>query len=186
MLRFEPVTPERWSDLEELFGERGACAGCWCMYWRKPHAAWVRDKGRPNRASLRALIKKGPPPGILAYDGDRAVGWCAVAPRTEYVALSRSRVLKPLDDTPVWSVSCFFIDRRYRRQGVSLHLLQAAIEFVKTRGGRVLEGYPVSPKKGAMADAFAWNGTLSAFLKAGFREMPRWSESRPIVRYVIG
>jgi len=184
-LRFEPVTPDRWSDVETLFGENGACGGCWCMAWRKPHAEWRRDKGKGNRAGLRALVKKGPPPGILAYDGSTPIGWCAVAPRQEYAVLAKSRVLRPLDDAPVWSVSCFFIARPYRRQGVSVQLLQAAVGFVKQCGGSVVEGYPVLPKKGAMPDTFAWTGTLSAFLKAGFQEMPRWSESRPIVRYSI-
>jgi GNAT superfamily N-acetyltransferase len=183
-LHFEPATPERWADLEELFGERGACGGCWCMSWRKSRADFDRDKGRANRASLRTLVKNGPPPGILAYDGPKAVGWCAVAPRTEYVRLAKSRVLRPIDDTPVWSVSCFFLARPYRRTGVSIALLKAAVEFAGRQGGAVVEGYPDVPK-GDMPDAFLWRGTLAAFLKAGFEEMPRWSESRPIVRYAI-
>ncbi|MBZ5581322.1 MAG: GNAT family N-acetyltransferase [Acidobacteriia bacterium] len=181
-LRFGALTPERWPDLETLFGKNGACAGCWCMYWRKTHAEWRGDKGESNRASLRALVREGPPPGILAYDGDRPVGWCAVAPREEYVALAKSRTLAPVDATPVWSVSCFFIARPYRRQGVSVQLLNAAVEFVRSQGGSVVEGYPVLPKKGAMADAFAWTGLFSAFLKAGFREARPASEGRPIVR----
>ncbi len=155
------------------------------MYWRKPHAEWRRDKGEPNRAALRGLVKKGPPPGILAYDGGKPVGWCAVAPRTEYVALVKSRTLAPLDETPVWSVSCFFIARAYRRQGLSVQLLNAAAEFVGTQGGRVMEGYPMLPKKGAISDAFAWTGLLSAFLKAGFQEMRPRSEGRPIVRRTL-
>jgi GNAT superfamily N-acetyltransferase len=183
--RCEPVAPERWSDLERLFGERGACGGCWCMAWRKLKADFDRGKGRTNRASLRALVKKGPPPGVLAYRGDQPIGWCAVAPRREYIRLERSRVLRPIDDAPVWSVSCLFVARGYRRQGVSVALLKAAVEFVKQQGGSVLEGYPVAPGSAALPDAFAWTGTLAAFLKAGFHEMPRWSRSRPIVRYSI-
>jgi GNAT superfamily N-acetyltransferase len=91
--------------------------------------------------------------------------------------------LRPVDDALVWSVSCFFVAKPYRRQGISVQLLGAAVEFVKSRGGAILEGYPVSPKQVLLPDAFAWTGTLAAFLKAGFREMPRWSQSRPIVRY---
>jgi GNAT superfamily N-acetyltransferase len=156
------------------------------MSWRKPRAAWVRDKGDANRAGLCALVKKGPPPGLLAYEGGVPAGWCAVAPRSEYVRLANSRVLRPLDDAPVWSVSCFFIAKPYRRRGVSVELLKAVIDFVRNQGGKVVEGYPVAPKKGALPDTFAWTGTLSAFLKAGFREMPRWSEARPLVRFVMG
>lgn len=185
-LHFEPVTAECWKDLEELFGERGACGGCWCMAWRKPRAQFQRDKGKGNRASLRALVKKGPPPGVLAYHDGRPVGWCAVAPRREYTVLETSRVLRPVDDAPVWSVSCFFVARPYRRQGVSVALLKAAIDIVKRRGGTIVEGYPVLPKTVKVADTFAWTGVLDAFLTAGFQEMPRWSENRPIVRYFIG
>ena len=155
------------------------------MSWRKPKAEFERGKEGANRASLRGVLKKGPPPGILAYaDGD-PIGWCAVAPREVYVRLAGSRVLRPLDDKPVWSVSCLFVAKPWRRRGVSVELLKAAVDFVKRQGGTIVEGYPVAPKQGALPDAFAWTGALAAFLKAGFREMPRWSESRPIVRCVI-
>ena len=184
-ITFTPATFDRWPDVQRLFGERGACGGCWCMAWRKTKAEFDRGKEKANRASLRALLKKGPPPGILAYDGGEPIGWCAVAPREVYVRLEGSRVLRPLDDKPVWSVSCFFVAKPYRRRGVSVELLKAAVDFVKQRGGTIVEGYPVAPKKGALPDVFAWTGTLAAFLKAGFQEMPRWSESRPIVRCII-
>ncbi len=95
---FEPVTAERWSDIVELFGDRGACGGCWCMFWRKTRAEFERDKGSKNRAGLRALVKKSPPPGILTYHEGKAVGWCAVAPRQNYIGLANSRVLRPVDD----------------------------------------------------------------------------------------
>jgi len=183
--RFEPVTAAHWNDLEALFGERGACGGCWRMSWRKPKDRFERDKGAANRASLQALVKQGPPPGILAYAGGRPVGWCAVAPRREYVRLAASRVLRPLDDAPVWSVSCFFIARQFRRKGLSVALLDAAVEFVRQQGGRIVEGYPTLAKTAAASPTFAWTGVLEAFLKAGFQERPRWSESRPIVRHFV-
>jgi hypothetical protein len=116
VFRFEPVTEKHWKDLTTLFGERGACGGCWCMSWRKSKDQFQRDKGAANRASLKALVKHGPLPGILAYAGEQPAGWCAVAPRSEYVTLAKSRVLRPVDDAPVWSVSCFFIAKPYRRK----------------------------------------------------------------------
>jgi GNAT superfamily N-acetyltransferase len=152
------------------------------MSWRKPSADFVRDKGDANRASLKALVDAGAEPGILAYDGDDPIGWCAVAPREAYVFLERSRVLRRLDDAPVWSVSCLFVAKTHRNQGVSVGLLCAATEFVRARGGTVVEGYPTEPKDHLPAP-FIWTGLLSAFLKAGFHEMPRWSGNRPIVRY---
>jgi GNAT superfamily N-acetyltransferase len=184
-LRFEPVTEKQWQDLVTLFGDRGACGGCWCMSWRKPKPQWEHDKGAANRASLEALVANGPPPGILAYSGDQPIGWCAVAPRHQYIALASSRVLRPVDDAPVWSISCFFIAKPYRRQGISVRLLKATVAFVKKQGGRIVEGYPVLPKAAEVSPTFAWTGVLDAFLKAGFREMPRWSQNRPIVRYML-
>src|SRR5258707_9865563 len=108
-LVFHPVTAERWPDLERLFGERGACGGCWCMTWRLPRAEWERGKKTGNRLALKTIVDEDRQPGVLAYAGAEPIGWCAIAPRAEYVALERSRVLAPLDDKPVWSISCLFV-----------------------------------------------------------------------------
>lgn len=185
-LAFEPLTPERWPDVVRLFGPRGACAGCWCMVWRRRRAEWERGKGSGNRAAFQRVVRKGPPPGILAYDDGQPVGWCAVAPREAYVQLARSRVLKPIDAEPVWSVSCIFVMRAYRRRGVSIALLRAAGEFAASRGARIVEGYPVEPYSGKMPDAFAWTGTVAAFRAAGYEEAARGSAKRPIMRRRVG
>lgn len=183
--RFEPVTADRWKDLESLFGSRGACGGCWCMSWRLPHAEFKKGTGEGNRAALRKIVRNGPPPGLLAYDDEKEgkpVAWCAVAPRSVYVRLLKSRVLQPVDDRPVWSVSCFFVARGYRGQGLSVALLKAAAAFVRGQGGKILEGYPNDTHGKEIPGAFVWTGLLPAFLKAGFREVARRSNSRPIVR----
>lgn len=168
-----------------LFGPRGACGGCWCMLWRLSRSVYEEGKGAGNKKAMRALVKAGKEPGLLAYLDNEAVGWCAVAPRNDYPALARSRVLKPIDDEPVWSVSCLLVRKDCRHQGVSVHLLRAAIPFVRERGGRIVEGYPVEPRKEEMPAVFAWTGIASAFLKAGFRECARRSATRPIMRYEI-
>ena len=183
--RIEPVTSKLWPDLELLLGERGGCGGCWCMTWRLPAARFERDKGARNRAALHRLVETGPPPGILAYDGDTPIGWCAVAPREEYVRLARSRVLKPIDDTPVWSISCLFVARPFRQRGVSVALLRAAATFAGEHGARVVEGYPVVPYVKKMPDAFAWTGTAAAFVAAGYDEVARGSPNRPIMRRAV-
>jgi GNAT superfamily N-acetyltransferase len=134
---------------------------------------------------MRRLVASGEVPGILVYDQSAPVGWCAVAPREKYPALERSRVLKRIDDEPVWSVSCLFVDRKHRNKGVSVRLLRAAVEHVKERGGRIVEGYPVEPKSDRMPDTFAWTGLASAFERAGFAECARRSPTRPIMRFEI-
>jgi len=182
---FYPVTKERWKDFEILFGEKGACAGCWCMYWRIRQSVWEKQKGDGNKKAIKKIIFSDEVPGILAYLNDEPVGWCSVAPREEFIKLGNSRILKPVDDNLVWSVVCFFIHRNYRRKGLSVALLNAVKKFVKSNGGKIIEGYPVEPKKDKMPDAFAWTGLSEAFKKAGFKEVLRRSETRPIMRYYL-
>jgi len=185
-LTFAPLTPERWPDLERLFGPRGACGGCWCMTWRLRRAEFNRGKGDGNRAAFRAVVNGPTPPGVLAFAGDEPVGWCAVAPRAAYPSLTRSRVLAPVDDEAVWSITCLFVARPYRKMGVSVRLLRAAVQFARAQGARVVEGYPVEPYSASMPAVFAWTGLLSAFEKAGFTEVLRRSKTRPIMRLECG
>ena len=152
------------------------------MAWRLPRARYESGKGAGNRAAFRRRVLAGPPPGVLAYVNGEPVGWCAVAPRSEYDYLGRSRVLRPLDDREVWSVSCLFVASPYRGRGVSVKLLRAAVEMAGKAGAEIVEGYPVIPYAARMPAAFAWTGTLAAFRKAGFREVARGSPKRPIMR----
>ncbi|MDR3574596.1 MAG: GNAT family N-acetyltransferase [Anaerolineaceae bacterium] len=184
-LEIHPLTAERWADLESLFGPRGACAGCWCMYWRLGHAEFSSMSGEGNRFALRQIVETGEVPGLLAYAGGKAVGWVAVEPRAEFPRLGRSRILKPVDEQPVWSIVCFFVAKTSRKQGLSVHLLTEAVRFAAEQGAKIVEGYPVDPRDGDYPDAFAYIGTVSAFRQAGFKEVLRRSEKRPIMRYLI-
>ena len=184
-MAIRPVTDDRWPDLVRLFGPRGACAGCWCMYWKRSRRDYEAGKGAGNRRALHRIVKAGEMPGLLAYDGDEPIAWCALARRDTYPRLADSRILSPVDDQPVWSVTCLFVRRDYRRAGVTPALLRAAVEHVRRRGGRVVEGYPIDPGGGRIAAAFAWTGLASAFRRAGFREVARRSATRPIMRASI-
>lgn len=182
-LDIHPLTAERWKDLERLFGPRGACGGCWCMEFRLARSDFEEGKGEGNRRALKARVETGTvPPGLLAYHGHEPVGWCAVAPRDEFPKLDRSRIHARIDDRPVWSVACFFVHKRYRRLGVTKALINAAIGFARKHGADLLEGYPVDPKTPDVPPVFAWNGLVSAFLGAGFAEVARRSETRPVMR----
>jgi GNAT superfamily N-acetyltransferase len=181
-IRIEPAAASRWRDLVRLFGARGACGGCWCMWYRLPRAEYEREKGAGNRSALRRLLGTGEPAGVIAYAGDEPIGWCAVAPRSAFTRLERARVLRPLDDQPVWSIVCVFVARAHRRRGVSVALLRGAAAYAKSLGARIAEGYPVEPRSGTMPAVFAHPGTPSAFLAAGFREVARGSPTRPIMR----
>ncbi|HUK14064.1 MAG TPA: GNAT family N-acetyltransferase [Thermoanaerobaculaceae bacterium] len=184
-LEFHPLTPDRWADLEALFGPRGACGGCWCMSWLLPRREFDLGKGAGNRAAFRSIVAAGDEPGILAYAGGAPVGWCAVAPRERYVRLERARTLARVDDAPVWSIVCFFIAKGFRRSGMSVALIAAAAAHARERGATMLEAYPVEPYADRMPAAFAWTGTASAFRKAGFVEAARRSRTRPIMRLAL-
>jgi GNAT superfamily N-acetyltransferase len=179
---FRPLTPERWPDLVRLFGERGACGGCWCMWWRRLRPDFERGKGYGNRRAFERVVASGEPPGLLAYAGTEPVGWVALAPRDAYPRLARSRTLKPVDEARVWSITCLFVLRVARRQGLSVRLLQAAIEHAALRGATIVEGYPVDAANGRLPDAFVWTGLAGAFRDAGFEEVARRSPTRPIMR----
>ncbi|MFH2056016.1 MAG: GNAT family N-acetyltransferase [bacterium] len=182
---FKPATAKLWSDLVQLFGERGACGGCWCMSWRLSSKEFDANKGAGNRRALKRIVDSGEVPGIIAYCDSEPVGWCSVAPRERFPRLARARTLKPIDDKPVWSVVCLFVLKGYRNQGVSVRLLKAAAEYVRLRGGKIVEGYPYDPKEGRWADPFVYTGLVSAFKRAGFKEVARPSTTRAIMRRVF-
>jgi GNAT superfamily N-acetyltransferase len=182
---FHPLTLDRWDDFEKLFGPKGACAGCWCMWWRQSAARFEARKGEGNRRAMKKIVSTGTVPGILAYVGGEVAGWCSVAPRTDFPRLEGSRILKPVDDAEVWSIVCLFVGKRHRNSGLATALLKAAVKHVRENGGRIAEGYAVEPRKKRMPDAFAFHGPASAYTKAGFKEVARRSETRPIMRYKI-
>lgn len=179
-----PLTIERWSDLETLFGTRGACGGCWCMWWRLPRRAFEQQAGPANREALHALVAQGAKPGVLAYAQEQPIAWCALGPREAFPVLERSRTLRRFDDTPVWSIVCLFVARAWRRRGISVEVLRQAAAYCREQGATVVEGYPVVPRTGSFPDAFAWTGTLAAFERAGFTEVRR-AGARAIVRTAV-
>ncbi len=153
------------------------------MLWRLTRKQFESQKGDGNKLAMKAIIDSGEVPGILAYDNTKAIGWCAIAPRTSFPALSRSRILRPIDDRPCWSVACLFVDKSCRKKGVSTGLLRAASEYAKSQGAEIVEGYPVEPKSEKdIPPAFAWTGVPKAFNGAGFQEVARRSPTRPIMR----
>ncbi len=152
------------------------------MYWRLRHSVYAKQQGARNRRAMKKIVASGAVPGLIAYAGREPVGWISLGPRTDFVRLASSKVLAPVDESPVWSVVCFFIAREWRRGGVSVALLRAATEFARKRGAKRMEGYPVDPRQGSFPPAFAWTGFPGTFAAAGFKEVARRSATRPIMR----
>jgi GNAT superfamily N-acetyltransferase len=183
-LSFKPIKRNLWTDLEELFGPNGACAGCWCMYWKLRGKEYLEAKGFETRQMHKSIVDSGVATGLLAYLHGDVVGWIAVEPRDSYPRLAHSRILKPMDDRTVWSVTCFFVAKKFRRKGITVELLKAAVEHVRKQGGKIVEGYPVETQKD-MPAPFIYTGIASAFEQAGFQEVARRSPTRPIFRFFI-
>ena len=178
-LTIRPLTPDLWPALEDLFGKRGPVSRCWCMYWRIGNDYRKKPRG-VNKAVFCELVKDGPPPGLLAFDGDLAVGWCQLTPRHVLPWLDRTWRLKRVDDVPVWSLSCFYIRKGYRKRGVTSALIVAALETAKRAGAPALEAYPLDAK---LTPSTSSTGYLSTFQRAGFKIVARHIPPRPIVRY---
>ena len=180
-LRISPLTPDLWPAFEDLFGKNGACNGCWCMYWRIGRVYQRRSRAA-NKSDFKKIVKKGPPPGLLAFDGDLVVGWCQLTPRRDLPWLNHQRRLEPPDDLPVWCVSCFYIRRGYRRKGVTAALIKSALKFAKSAGAPALEAYPLDAN---LTGSSSWTGYASTFEHLGFKAIARHDPPRPIMRYTL-
>lgn len=186
MFTFKEAVPELWPDLEALFGANGACGGCWCQSWRIPKGGklWEETKGDKAHRMMRKLFAGGQITGLLAYDGAQPVAWCSFGPRVVFPRTERIKAYQRDDIEGVWSVNCFFIDRRYRGQGLARLMLDAALKFMKKRKVKMVEGYPVTLTKDGnqLPAAFAYTGPLAVFERAGFEIVQQLSASRPLVR----
>ena len=190
-----PLTPDRVADLADLFGQGGDPKWCWCAYFRVRGRDWTNSTAAANREVLESAVAQDAfedrAPGLVAYDGAEAVGWTSVGPRDDYERLAFSKVLAPVDDTPVWSIVCFVVGRRSRGQGVAVAMLEGAIAYARDHGATVLEAYPVEVPTGTrIASANVYHGTLSMFERAGFsvverRQATAASPVRPIVRLAL-
>jgi len=185
-LEAHPLTKDRWKDLVELFSRPGGSIvrGCWCMYYRRSGCPSGVGRGETNKQALRSLVGGGVIPGLIGYLDGRPVGWISLGPREDYAKLKRSPVMKPVDDKPVWSIVCFYVDRQARGQGVSEALLRAAMDYARSRGVRLLEAYPVDKPERSHPD-FMFFGAKRMYDRAGFKEVARRKAARPVVRKAL-
>lgn len=185
-LTVEPLSKKNWGKFIELFGVKGACGNCWCMYYRLSKSDFQEGKiDEGNKNAMKELVWNNQPAGLMALYEGRAIAWCAFAPRENFSKLGRSRVHKRIDDKAVWSIPCFFIHIDFRRQGVSVQLLKGVINFAKQNRIKIVEAYPTIPTKDILPDTFAWIGLYKSFERAGFEIVDRTSKNRPMVRYYL-
>lgn len=190
--RVRPLTPDRWPDLEAVFGRAGGFSGCWCMYWRAPRADYQSPARKDMKARFRRRVKKGPPPGLIAYAPDgEPVGWAQVTPRPDVPNWNGARRLSApveageADDAGVWALNCFVVRSAWRGKGVSKALLAAAIAQAKKSGARVLDACPVDTAGEKRSAVSLYHGTAAMFERAGFVEIARRRNDRPLMRLVL-
>jgi GNAT superfamily N-acetyltransferase len=176
---YHPVTSERLADLARFSEKHGKFRYCSCMRWRLASADYKRSTKESRIATLDALVQQEMPVGVLAYRDGEPVGWVSIAPRGTYAALERFKALPRVDDLPVWSVVCFFVDRHERGHGLTLGMLRAAVSYAISQGAEIVEGYPVE----VGARLYIYMGSVATFREAGFEEVARSTEGRPVMRY---
>lgn len=183
-LTFEPLTKTNWSKFVQLFGKKGACGNCWCMYYRLNKTDFIEGKiDEGNKGAMQSLVLENKPTGVLGFYDGQPIAWCAFAPREDFIKLEKSRVHKRIDNKPVWSIPCFFIDKNFRQQGVSVEILKGVIKYAKENHISIIEAYPTIPTKEPLPDSFAWIGLYKSFERAGFKIVDQTSKNRPMVRY---
>jgi GNAT superfamily N-acetyltransferase len=178
VLGYHPVTAERRGDLARFSEAHGKFRYCSCMRWRLTSAEYRQSTKESRVATLDGLAATDVPIGVLAYLDGEPVGWVAVAPRASLGALERFKALVRVDGLPVWSVTCFFLDRRIRRQGARLGLLNAAVAYARSQGATIIEGYPVEPGK-----LYTYMGAPALFRAAGFTDATPPGRERLVMRY---
>jgi len=181
-LIFKPLSTKTWKDFETLFGKRGACGGCWCMFWRLTSKEYDLYKGESNRIKIHKLVQDKKKLGIIAFKNDLPIGWCSISPRDTLTRLENSNLLKRIDDVPVWSITCLFVKKEFRRQDISSLLISEAAKFAFKNGALVVEAYPIIPKKKEVPEIFAFTGFASAYKKAKFKIVRKPNENRLIMR----
>jgi GNAT superfamily N-acetyltransferase len=183
-LTFEPLTKRNWGKFVGLFGNKGACGNCWCMYYRLKKSDFQEGKvDEGNKSAMKEIVWKNQPAGLLGLFEGQAIAWCAFAPREDFIKLENSRVHKRIDDKAVWSIPCFFVDKAFRRHGVSVELLKGVIRYAKENAINIIEAYPTIPTTEKLPDSFAWIGLFKSFERAGFEIVDRTSKNSPMVRY---
>ena len=180
-IEFQAVTADNLADLERFSRGHGKFRYCSCMRWRMTSSEFRRSDKSKRIDALRGEVANGRPTGVLAYADRVPVGWCSIAPREEFRGLERYRKLARIDDAAVWSVTCFFVDRQYRLRGLTVDLLEAAVEYASANGARVVEGYPV----GSTAVSYTYMGSPQTFIRAGFSDVTPSGRERRMFRIIL-
>jgi GNAT superfamily N-acetyltransferase len=166
-----PVTPDRFEDFADVINKNRRPTHCWCLSHRIQAKEIVELGGTGTTArekAMRALCEREHPPGVVTYLDGEPVGWCNIGPRSEITRLAQSKLIRPVDDLPVWSIVCVVVRSGFRKRGVTGHLLEGAVAYAASHGAPAVEAHPVDPGDGRMDLTMAFVGTRGMFERAGF------------------
>jgi GNAT superfamily N-acetyltransferase len=180
-ITIQELAADNWNDLEILFGNKGACGGCWCMTWRLPNKQYQQYKGTGNKKLFHKLVQDGESLGVIGYHSGKPVAWCSVSPAHTLFQQKPSRILSKTSFPGKWSIVCIYLSPNYRNKGVSTIMIKAATRYAFSKGAETVEAYPVIPKNGKMPDVFAWTGIWKSYEKAGFKIVAQPSTGKYIM-----
>ncbi len=162
------MTADRFEDFADVINPNRRENHCWCLSHRLRTKDIEELGGGSREKAMRSLCERENPPGVVTYLDGVPVGWCNVGARTDIPRLAGSKLIRPVDDVPVWSVICLVVRSGHRRKGVTGQLIDGAVAYAASRGAPAVEAYPVDPD-GRMDTTMAFVGTRSMFERAGFR-----------------
>ncbi len=174
-LDFRSVTDANWDAFERFFSGPGAPKHCWCMVWRRTAAEAKLQAPAERKRMIRERIAAGTPVGLLAYRGEEAVGWVSIAPRETHRKLGGPEA-EPGEI--IWSLTCFYVPRKLRGDGLVRRLLAGAVNHARANGATVVEAYPVDPD----SPSFRFMGFVPVFAEAGFADLGMTGTRRHVMR----
>lgn len=165
------LRPETWGDFETLFGKhKGVRGGCWCTYFRCTSVEFEGMTREERKAFQKDLVEQNRGHGVFVYDGNTPVAWCQFGPPEEFPRYDRMRAYQKLDlkpdEMPRWRISCLFVDKHRRKEGLSKMALQAALEKIKESGGGIVEAFPLNLEKRSQPPH---TGSVDMYIDEGFQ-----------------
>lgn len=156
----KPVDKSNWADFESFFESKGRLNNCWCMVWRMTKEELKKNTPVCRKGFIKERVWAGIPIGLLAYSGDRPIGWCSIAPRETHLRLGGDEHIED-----VWSITCFYIEKEFRDQGLIHLLIEEAGKYASNHGAKYLEAYPVDPD----SPSYRFMGFVKTFEEEGFQ-----------------
>jgi hypothetical protein len=184
-LSIKELYMETWKDFERLVQKHnGVWGGCWCRYFHPTPPEKIESK-EDARSYKLSLVKEDKSHAALVYDADTCVAWCQYGPPEELPNIMHKKEVESKMTIPDWRITCIFVDRDFRKKGLSLFALNGALELIKKSGGGVVESYPQDTEGKKISNSFLYNGTKEIFEIAGFNFEGKKGKNHCIMRKIV-